>query len=98
MVRLCRYALPELMWLGVLKRWVDDYCGEDDMQPLNPGDYSKLNNLIRLDDRIPNTWKVELSQMEDARVKCEIETVCKRMGVEAFCKMIVDFMAMYIAI
>lgn len=86
------------MWLGVVKRWVDEYCGPDDMQYLTQADHSKLNNLIRLDDRISNAWKVELSDMEDSRVKCEIETVCKRIGVEAFCRMIVDCMAMYIAI
>lgn len=93
-----RYALPQLMWLGVLKNWVDAHCDPEDMQQLTTADLSKLNNLIREDERLPNSWKMELSEMEEAGVKCEIEAVYKLIGVDVFCKILVECMAMYIAL
>jgi DNA topoisomerase VI subunit A len=93
-----RYALPQLMWLGVLKAWVDAHCDPENMQDLTAADLGKLYKLIRQDERIPSSWKTELREMEDAGVKCEIETVYKVIGVQAFCKLLVEHMAMYIAL
>jgi DNA topoisomerase VI subunit A len=86
------------MWLGVRKAWVDDHCNVDAMQDLSSADLSKLANLIEVDERLPLSWKWELHEMEKAGMKCEIETVYKSMGIEKFCKFIVEHMAMYIAL
>ena len=86
------------MWLGVLKAWVDEHCDPDDMQELTTADLSKLNNLIREDERLPDSWKMELREMEEAGVKCEIEAVYKLIGVDSFCKMLVEHMALYMAL
>lgn len=86
------------MWLGVLKAWVDEHCDPDDMQELTTADLSKLSNLIREDERLPDSWKMELMEMEEAGVKCEIEAVYKLIGVDAFCKMLVEHMALYMAL
>lgn len=93
-----RHALPQLMWLGVLKSWVDVHCDPEDMQDLTTADLSKLDKLIRVDERLPKSWKTELTEMEEAGLKCEIETVYKVIGLDAFCKMLVRHMAMYIAL
>jgi DNA topoisomerase VI subunit A len=95
---MCRYALPQLMWLGVHKAWVDEHCDPEDMQDLTTADLSKLDNLIREDKRLPVSWKMELSEMEEAGVKCEIEAMYKLIGVDNFCKFLVEHMAMYIAL
>jgi DNA topoisomerase VI subunit A len=94
-LQICRFALPDLMWLGVHHNMLEDDCDPSDMQALSPLDVRKLERLLGEDTRVPATWHAELDLMLQGGCKCEIEAAHKLRGMSAFCAMLVEDMAMY---
>jgi DNA topoisomerase VI subunit A len=91
----CRYALPDLLWLGVHKSMLEADCDPADMQPLSDLDIRKLQRLLNGDARVPDSWRQELQVMLQGGYKCEIEAVHKLRGMQVFCGMLVESMTMF---
>jgi DNA topoisomerase VI subunit A len=93
-----RFAIPELMWLGVHEAMLEEDCDPADLQPLSDLDVRKLERLLDGDARLPDSWRPELETMLRAGCKCEIEAAHKLRGLPAFCGMLVEGMTMYAAL
>lgn len=88
-----------MLWIGVHADMLRHDCDQDDMQRLSARDQRRLKLLLEEEGReVPWEWKQELRRMQQAGVKCEIETAYRLRGISAFCSMLVERMSLHTAI